>query len=215
MSSSVTATAGNITVVVHVHPTPAQVQRNARFNWGQPVALGSVQIMVGVVVLLFGIPMSLHRGGLAVYSGVYFWGGLTYIIAGSLTVAASKSMEHCLLNGSMAVNITSAVFSFAGVIICSLDDVFSWDYYYAVKGFPALLAIFQFLQFAISVTLAGFACHATCGCGQEPPPPNSEAPPTSQGNSQVSTEMVNLTKPQRNRRPLMFLRPTKFIDPSV
>lgn len=169
-----------------------------RFNRVQPLVLGTVQIVIGLVVLLFGVNMAPQGRLLAFYSGLYFWAGASFIAAGGVTVAASKSPERRLITASMAVNILSAVFSVAGICICIVDSILSWYYYTKDEGLSGILIPLHFGQFAISVTVAGFACHATCFCCGEPHSANSsvtpEAPPTSRGVRQESSESLSLTK---------------------
>ncbi|KAM7005393.1 uncharacterized protein LKV04_002159 [Tautogolabrus adspersus] len=96
MSSSVPPSAGGVLVI-----TPAdsqQVNVMQTFGRASPLALGVVQIMIGVMVLLFGIPMATGAFPLlVVYSGTFVWGALLYIIAGSLTVAAGKFINRSML----------------------------------------------------------------------------------------------------------------------
>ncbi|XP_028302175.1 membrane-spanning 4-domains subfamily A member 18-like isoform X2 [Gouania willdenowi] len=173
MSSSVSTTAGNVVVVTHVHPASQQVQGNnngncvsyLRFNKVWPMALGTVQIMIGVMILLFGIASLFYGPSLGVYSGIFVWGAALYVSSGSLTIVAGKSGSRCQINGSMALNIIAAVVSLTGVILYALD-CFIWNYY----GYSGVLAIFQFLELIVSILVAATACNATCSCCAEPQP---------------------------------------------
>ncbi|XP_069076553.1 membrane-spanning 4-domains subfamily A member 15-like [Pleurodeles waltl] len=67
---------------------------------GEPKALGAVQIMIWVIhVILGGILCSLQYLPMSVFSGVVFWGAVSFFISGGLSVAAAarKNGSTCLL----------------------------------------------------------------------------------------------------------------------
>nr|XP_033470432.1 membrane-spanning 4-domains subfamily A member 4A-like isoform X3 [Epinephelus lanceolatus] len=136
------AAAGSVVVVTHVHPLPQglghqhYVDTPGRFSKGRLLALGTVQIMIGLMVLLFGVAMAVNADTIGVFSGIFVWGALFYIAAGSLTVAAGNSMNCCMSR---------------------------------MQGFSGVLAIFHFLELIVSITVAAFACNATCNCCAERP----------------------------------------------
>ncbi|XP_029947532.1 membrane-spanning 4-domains subfamily A member 15-like [Salarias fasciatus] len=173
-SSSMPYTSGNVVLVTQVHPVaPNGVQQlslDGRLNFrnGHPQALGTVQIMIGLLTLLFGIAAAVYNPSLGVLSGIFVWGALIYIAAGSVTVAAEKLLSRCLINASLALNIIAALVAVSGVILYALDPVIWYrpyqehNYYYG--GFSAVVAVFQFLELIISITMAAYACNATCSC---------------------------------------------------
>ncbi|XP_070758824.1 membrane-spanning 4-domains subfamily A member 4A-like [Enoplosus armatus] len=182
MSSSTTAR--NVVVVTHVYPVPEGAGHQPcvgiqKFSKGRPLVLGTVQIMVGLMVLLFGIAMAINAYTLGIYSGIFVWGALFYIAAGSLTVAAGKSLNRCLVNAALAVSVVAAVASFTATILYSLDAAGlmtpcygSWQYdcylYLSLsQGISGVLTIFHLLELIVSVTVAGHACNATCNCNSE------------------------------------------------
>uniref|UniRef100_A0A4W6D2N3 Uncharacterized protein n=1 Tax=Lates calcarifer TaxID=8187 RepID=A0A4W6D2N3_LATCA len=185
MSSSVSTTVGGVVVVTHVHPAsqgsvpqhPVGIQK---FTKGRPMALGSVQIMVGLMTLLFGIVMAIDANTLGVYSGFFVWGALFYIIAGSLTVAAGKSLNRCRVIAALVFSVIAAVAGCAAVILYSLDAVIWMPcYHYSYgsrschssqtlsKGVSGVLAVFHLLALIVSITVAAFCCNATCNCGEQ------------------------------------------------
>ncbi|XP_040890267.1 membrane-spanning 4-domains subfamily A member 4D-like isoform X5 [Toxotes jaculatrix] len=187
MSSSVSTTVGGVMVVTHVHPAPqgAESQRYVgiqKFTKAWPLALGTVQIMIGLMVLLFGIVSAITAHTLGVYSNIFVWGALIYITAGSLTVAAGKSVKLCPVNGALVLCVIAAVASCTATILYSVDaagilatcygsyyNSNCYSYQSQTQGFSGVLAVFHFLEFIVSITVSGFACSATCDCNSQPP----------------------------------------------
>ncbi|PNJ22186.1 MS4A8 isoform 3, partial [Pongo abelii] len=101
---------------------------------GQPVqkalkegkTLGAIQIIIGLAHIGLGSIMATVLVGeylsISFYGGFPFWGGLWFIISGSLSVAAeNQPYSYCLLSGSLGLNIVSAICSAVGVILFITD----------------------------------------------------------------------------------------------
>ncbi|XP_071756576.1 membrane-spanning 4-domains subfamily A member 4A-like [Centroberyx gerrardi] len=200
MSAPVSTMTGGVVVVTQVYPTPqgaasqhspgtqvypapqgAAPQHSPGtqgFRQGQPQVLGAVQIMIGLLAFLFGIVMTVNADSLGVYSGVFVWGALFYVLAGSLTVAAGRSKSRCLVNGSLGVSVVAAVASCTAIILYSMDAAGLLFYcncygHYSCyedcsrymsqsMGVSGVLAVFSLLEFIVSISVAVFACKATC-----------------------------------------------------
>ncbi|XP_018518802.1 membrane-spanning 4-domains subfamily A member 12-like [Lates calcarifer] len=179
MSSSLSTTVGGVVVVTHVHPAPqGAVPKHPvgiqKFSRASPMALGTVQIMIGLMTLLFGIVMVVQPKTGGVYSGIFAWGAVIHITAGSLTVAAGKSLNRCLVNGALGVSVLSAVVSCIATILHSVDatgPIICDDYQFGrddcfryetlSRGNSGVLAVFSFLELIVSITVAGYGCCAS------------------------------------------------------
>ncbi|KAI4875856.1 hypothetical protein NFI96_010291 [Prochilodus magdalenae] len=178
-----------VPVISHVNnintgpaPNPLQI-----FLKSKPTALGTIQIMIGVVCFLMSVVLSIGEIPFSIYSGINYWGPIFYIISGSLTVAAEKKLTTCLVKGSLGMNIWSAIVAGTAVILLSMDFAVGIGYdpcdddddhhhdhdYYGrctfyyqfmdrTYGISGVLLILSLLQLTISISSSAFGCKATC-----------------------------------------------------
>ncbi|KAI2665731.1 Membrane-spanning 4-domains subfamily A member 15 [Labeo rohita] len=127
-------------------PVPVYVQQVAgvsplrglqAFLKGQPKALGTVQIMIGVLTFLIGIvsTVNLYYPSIFVFSGLPYWGSLIYITAGTLCIAAENK-----INSPSSLCLT------------------------LFRGIRGVLLVFAILEFIISICLSAFACKTNVCC---------------------------------------------------
>ncbi|KAM9483019.1 membrane-spanning 4-domains subfamily A member 4A-like [Clarias gariepinus] len=167
------------TIVTYVNPstlgqTPQRENASTppilEFLKGHPKALGTVQIMIGVMTILCGIVLAFNQyPPIGVISGIVYWGPLISIITGSLSVAAEPKVHPCLVKGSLGMNVVNAIYSGTAIIILSVDCIIQlmctdcyWQGSVVTSGISGVLAVLSFLQFSISISLSAFACKATC-----------------------------------------------------
>ncbi|KAK9969958.1 hypothetical protein ABG768_028099 [Culter alburnus] len=192
------------TVVIQVNPQAAQNAvicddgQEARgeyhntalkgFFKAQPKALGTVQIMIGVMIFLLGIVLNInvyHFGSLYVFSGITYWGSFIYISAGSLSVVAQNKLHPCVVKASLGMNVISAITSAIAVLLmviqiridprgyrsCYYSRSYSENYsanYICINferygwGIIGIMMVLSILQFIISICISGFAFRATC-----------------------------------------------------
>ncbi|XP_045642485.1 membrane-spanning 4-domains subfamily A member 12-like [Ursus americanus] len=137
--------------------------------------LGAIQIMIGLMHIGFGIILGfmnvvygqvLGFASFALISGYPFWGGISFITTGTLSILASKKLSPSLIKSSLGMNIVSACFAFIGVILLlvdvSINGLPNQDYWAVLsgKGIAAMLIIFSLLEFCTNCTTAHFAKQA-------------------------------------------------------
>ncbi|XP_077310760.1 membrane-spanning 4-domains subfamily A member 4A-like [Lithobates pipiens] len=141
------------------------------FLKGKPKALGIVLIVSGILEFVLGIA-SIYTGALySLLSGIDFWGAIVYIIAGALTMVAGTNPNICMIRGSLAMNIITAIFSFiAFILVCAdlaaldaVNDYYGGTLKHYLPGGTAVLAILLILNlllFCVSISLSVFGCQA-------------------------------------------------------
>ncbi|KAK9976735.1 hypothetical protein ABG768_021938 [Culter alburnus] len=195
MSSTVIPTNSGMLVIQFQQPeqtAPAERGTNLlplglqAFLKGQPKALGTVQIMIGLLILLFGIVCTVSGVNFFVYGHIPYWGSLIYIITGSLSIAAENALHVkgpsslCLVKGSLGMSIISAITAGISIIILSLD--LSLRHMYCIgnscynlndkygtllRGIRGVSLVFTLLEFIISICLSEFACKANACCAAQ------------------------------------------------
>ncbi|XP_043939949.1 membrane-spanning 4-domains subfamily A member 4D-like isoform X1 [Protopterus annectens] len=194
------------------------------FVKGEPKALGATQIMIGVINILFGIALAFTGLSATVIAGIPFWGGLVFIITGSLTVSVDKHNNICLVKGSLGMNIVSSLTASSVAILYCIDAVISYSEYYScdnysspendycmqlqiatdltVKCIKGILVFFAVLELCIAISLAAFGCKATCCTYSSPSQPiilmqNPQVLQTSEGFPPQPPHVAHVLQPQQ------------------
>lgn len=187
MESSKIISTEKATVVIQINPQVTQLSSDdgqeantplQGFFKSQPKALGTVQIMIGVIVFLLGTVLTSnvrYQPAIVVFSGITYWGSFIYISAGSLSVVAQNHLHLCVVKASLGMNVFSTVTSGIAIILLGIDfglltspscDYSSYNGNVGIcefrQGIFGILLIFSILQFIISICISGFACKATC-----------------------------------------------------
>ncbi|XP_008687246.2 membrane-spanning 4-domains subfamily A member 3 isoform X1 [Ursus maritimus] len=143
-----------------------------KFPKGNLEALGVAQIMIGVKCFFYGIIGFLAPNSemyriffFSIYTGFSFWGALSFIISGILTVVSAKKPTKSLLRGNLGANALSTLVSIVG--ICILSYNFTKNGLYDCKketlclgiksvgtGLVIVLIILTCLQILISLPLS-------------------------------------------------------------
>ncbi|KAM5186068.1 LOW QUALITY PROTEIN: membrane-spanning 4-domains subfamily A member 12-like [Callospermophilus lateralis] len=140
-------------------------------NFKESKTLGGIQVVIGSMHIGFGIILGLLSyttteflgfGSLTFLSGYPFWGGICFIISGSLSITTFKEFSPCLIKSSLGMNIVSSIFSLIGAILLLVDlcinGLISQAYWAVIsgKGISAMLMIFSLLEFCITCATAHF-----------------------------------------------------------
>ncbi|XP_059565197.1 membrane-spanning 4-domains subfamily A member 8-like isoform X1 [Myotis daubentonii] len=152
---------------LHGLEPPVYTQPDQRsFKAGK--VLGAIQILIGLIHIGLGIILGTIIPGrytaISFYGGYPFWGGIlvsTFIISGSLSVASEHlPRSSCLLNGSLALNIISAICSMVGISLFITELIINPLHYYYPNylywgvspgvATSAVLFIFSLLEFCIA-----------------------------------------------------------------
>ncbi|XP_039521736.1 membrane-spanning 4-domains subfamily A member 4A-like isoform X1 [Pimephales promelas] len=200
METSKVISMDKATVVIQVNPQVAQhtvICEDGQENGGvyhtflkaQPKALGTVQIMTGVMVFLFGIVRTadvFNFPAVSLFSGITYWGSLVNISAGALSVAAQSKPSPCVMNSSLVMNVLSAVTAGLAVLLISLEiglgsetskyqscpttygrteGILCLKFERYDLGILGILLVFSILQFIISICISAFACKASSNSG--------------------------------------------------
>nr|KAF6325100.1 hypothetical protein mMyoMyo1_013379 [Myotis myotis] len=135
--------------------------------------LGAIQILIGLIHIglgsVIGTIVLWYYTAVSFYGGYPFWGGILFIISGSLSVTSEQlPRSSCLLKGSMGLSIASAICSLVGIMLLITDMAIN-NLHSSFSSYPcsgmvsgvttsAVLFIFSLLEFCIACTSAHFGC---------------------------------------------------------
>ncbi|XP_038654772.1 membrane-spanning 4-domains subfamily A member 15-like [Scyliorhinus canicula] len=158
-------------------PITPQTAYAQKFLEGEPKALGVTAVLIGIVQILFGIPLALFTNFLPIILASPFLIGTMFVVSGALSIAAEQNPHIKLLRACLATNIISALLAISGVIVYLIDIqevqiciVHSWNcqgppQFYALMYYTFIvLLLFTLLELTISIAIAAFVCKSTRCC---------------------------------------------------
>ncbi|XP_066520651.1 membrane-spanning 4-domains subfamily A member 12-like [Hoplias malabaricus] len=167
-----TNTGPGYTAVTHVQNNPSNSPLQ-QFLKGELKALGTFQIVTGLIILLLGIILSIHVSlSFTFITGMFIWASLLYVTAGALSVSASKNFKKGLVMGSLVMNVISTVAAGIAIVLLSLDlpvlgsNGCRYDYSCRSEGLAdgikGVLLVFTIVQFIVCICISVFACKSSC-----------------------------------------------------
>ncbi|XP_066540136.1 membrane-spanning 4-domains subfamily A member 4A [Hoplias malabaricus] len=189
MAASVTTAAHGVRVVTHIIPletpepqcpteskksqiTPSLPYMTKMFLTGEPVALGTVQVFIGLVMMAMGT-FALVAG---VLNGEVPLGlGISCIISGAVTLAAREGTSPGLIRSTLVLNIISTLLALVGVCYFCTELVnrpvqpdctqsfwscgeLNWSFSVMLDGLKGMLLVLSVLEVCVCITLVVFAC---------------------------------------------------------
>lgn len=180
--------------------TDRQQALRAAIQRGEPKCLGVSQLMLGLMVISYSIPLHFTEFTEVVSLGVPWWSGLMFVTAGVVAIVLDKNCTMKFLQVCLMVTVASVVLSVVAVIIYSVDMGKNpevpcektdrercSDEHYATKlsrGLKSTLLLFTLAQTSISVILGFLLFRQRRNFGQYasltaagPPSPTALIPP--------------------------------------
>ncbi|XP_072354177.1 uncharacterized protein [Scyliorhinus torazame] len=149
-----------IPVAVQVNSTTSAASSEMWILRRELKALGATQILIGIIQLVFGVPLSVSLiYSVAGKSGVSFWTGIWYIISGSFTIELKRKPTRCIMKAGLLTNSISTAATAIGIIIYSISLLFTPVpelVYFSASTFSLTvgLLLFTVLEMAIAVIIA-------------------------------------------------------------
>ncbi|XP_041640925.1 transmembrane protein 176 [Cheilinus undulatus] len=172
----------------------------AAIQKGEPKSLGVSQVMLGLMVMSYSIPLHCTEVTEVVVLGVPWWSGLMFITAGVMAILLDKHSTMKMLRVCLLVSMASVVLSLVAISIYSVDMDRNPEVpcikrkhsscspkYYATKisrGVKSSLLVFTLAQTAVSSVVCfllyrqrrSFGQYASLS-GATPSTPTSLIPP--------------------------------------
>ncbi|KAM7009669.1 transmembrane protein 176 [Tautogolabrus adspersus] len=93
----------------------------AAIQKGEPKSLGVTQVMLGLMVISYSIPLHCTEVTEVVLLGVPWWSGLMFITAGVTAIILDKHSTMKILRVCFLVSVASTLLSLVAVSIYSVD----------------------------------------------------------------------------------------------
>ncbi|XP_029602457.1 membrane-spanning 4-domains subfamily A member 4D [Salmo trutta] len=130
------------------------------FLKGQPKALGTAQLIAGVLVLILGLLLVQHSAIVLIYT----MPSVLFVAAGMLTYAAGHSPDMCVAKLSFTLNIVSCFWTVAAVVLCTVDvsHGFYGDHQQVFSGIKWMIVVLLVIELVVAMVVIYWESKAVC-----------------------------------------------------
>lgn len=129
-----------------------------KFIDDEAVTLGAIQILIGLMHVFSAINTQLYIQGVLGFSGYLVWGGVSFIVSGSLSVWTKKDPSPCVESVCVGANMVSAFFSLVGSCIILTDLILGSPALHTGITISATVFPFSLLELCLSFVVSYFGC---------------------------------------------------------
>uniref|UniRef100_H3DKA6 Transmembrane protein 176 n=1 Tax=Tetraodon nigroviridis TaxID=99883 RepID=H3DKA6_TETNG len=119
---------------------------------GEPKCLGVTQLMLGLMVMSYSIPLHFTEVTEVVSLLVPWWSGLTFLTAGIAGIVLDKLCNMKILGVCLLTSVASAVLSVVAVVVYSVDLLRNQEENLS-RGVKTSLCVFTLAETGVSVVL--------------------------------------------------------------
>ncbi|KAG7469738.1 hypothetical protein MATL_G00131930 [Megalops atlanticus] len=130
------------------------------FLQGQPKALGTTQLITGVMVICLGLLVTQED----VFHLAYTLPSVLFMVSGMLSYAAGHSPDMCVTKLSFSLNIISFFWAIAALALCCIHTFLPHNMVLGstLKGIQGLTASLLLLEMGVAVVLIYWESKAVC-----------------------------------------------------
>lgn len=104
-----------------------QIQKALQENLmkGEPKIFGVSQIVLGLMIISYSIPLLLIDSTLILNFGVPWWSGIMFVISGAIAIAVEKHPRRQTLNACLAVSVVAIIVSVIALFLYYADIAYN------------------------------------------------------------------------------------------
>ncbi|XP_055989542.1 membrane-spanning 4-domains subfamily A member 18, partial [Sorex fumeus] len=135
-----------------------------KFTVEEAKTLGTIQILIGLMHIFSAVNYWMYTANILGNSGYLIWGGIAFVVSGSLSVWIAKDPNPCVVNVSVGANIISAICSLLGICITITDLININRRFICTCTFTVSPTIFPFslLEFILTCAVSFWGFKDVC-----------------------------------------------------
>ncbi|XP_039260112.2 uncharacterized protein LOC120336488 [Styela clava] len=130
------------------------------------LGIGIAEVSIGALCVCLGIAVYIVIPFPFSYVGAGLWGGIWYIISGSLGIASGVNPNDCNVVAGLVISILASLAAFGAAIADALAATF-WaaltNGTSTLVGIHGALAFLSFVEFILAIVHSAYCCSAGCG----------------------------------------------------